>query len=204
MATLSQNAPLPTAIKASPRALGQATLAAAGVAAIALVLFVLPAEYGIDPTGLGEKLGIAGMATGGGEADSAPAEGAAAAVTPTDAAPPRATIERTTPWRQDEMTVTLEPHSGMEVKAHMAKGDSYVFSWKSAGGPVKVDMHGERTNAPEGEFTSYWKERAAEGQQGVFTAPVDGTHGWYWRNKGESPITVTVKVSGFYKDLFKP
>ncbi|WP_374409933.1 hypothetical protein [Novosphingobium colocasiae] len=205
MATLSQNAPLPTAIKASPRALAQATLAAAGVAAIALTLFVLPAEYGIDPTGLGEKLGIAGMATGGGEEESAPAEAeaapAAATATP---APTRAAIDRATPWRQDEMTVTLEPHSGMEVKAHMAKGDSYVFSWKSTGGPVKVDMHGERTNAPEGEFTSYWKERSAQGQQGVFTAPVDGTHGWYWRNKGESPITITVKVSGFYKDLFKP
>ena len=40
--------------------------------------------------------------------------------------------------------------------------------------------------------------------QGSFTAPFAGTHGWYWRNKGETPVTVTVKTTGFYKDLFRP
>ena len=205
MATLphsaAQAAPLPSSIQASPATLAKATLAAAGIAAIALTLFVLPAEYGIDPTGLGEKLGIAGMATG----DAAEKDSAATATAPaaSDVLPTRADIERATPWRQDDMTVTLAPHTGIEVKAHMAKGDSYVFSWKSEGGPVKVDMHGEKPNAAEGEFTSYWKEHSAQGQQGVFTAPYEGIHGWYWRNKGDTPVTITLKINGFYKDLFK-
>lgn len=42
----------------SRKALALATLAAAGLALIVLVLFVLPAEYGIDPTGVGAVAGL--------------------------------------------------------------------------------------------------------------------------------------------------
>ncbi len=31
-----------------------------------------------------------------------------------------------------------------------------------------------------------------------------GIHGWYFRNKDDTPITVTVKTVGFYKDLYLP
>ena len=102
------------------------------------------------------------------------------------------------------MTITLEPHSGQEVKAHMVKGDSFIFQWAATGGPIKAEMHGEATGATDGSFTDYWKDLEITGGQGDFTAPFDGTHGWYFRNKGETPITVKVKTVGFYKDLFKP
>ena len=102
------------------------------------------------------------------------------------------------------MTITLAPHSGQEVKAHMQQGDSFVFEWQSTGGPVKVDMHGEAPDATDGAFTSYWEEREQTSARGSFTAPYAGTHGWYWRNKGDTPVTVTVKTTGFYKDLFQP
>jgi hypothetical protein len=39
--------------------------------------------------------------------------------------------------------------------------------------------------------------------QGSFIAPFDGTHGWYWRNRGDQPVTVKLKVSGFYEKIFK-
>src|SRR5215217_4805172 len=39
----------------------RSTLIAAGVAAALLVTIVLPAEYGIDPTGVGRALGLAEM-----------------------------------------------------------------------------------------------------------------------------------------------
>jgi hypothetical protein len=120
------------------------------------------------------------------------------------ALPGKTAITRTGAWRQDSLTITLPPHSGQEVKAHMRQGDSFIFTWKAVGGPVKVDMHGEHPNAAEGEFTSYWAEKEMEGAQGDFTAPFEGTHGWYWRNKGDTPVTVTVKTAGFYKDLFQP
>jgi hypothetical protein len=95
------------------------------------------------------------------------------------------------------------PHSGQEVKAHMEKGDSFVFTWSSTG-PVKAEMHGEELNAADDAFTDYWKEPESAGGQGDFTAPFAGIHGWYFRNKGDTPVTVTVKTVGFYKDLFQP
>ena len=180
-------------------ALARATMLAAAGAAVILTLFVLPAEYGIDPTGAGQVLGIKGMAAKK-PADAPKAAGESAPL----AIPDKAAIARTGIWREDDMTIELAPHSGKEIKALMGKGDSFVFEWSAQGGPAKLDMHGERTNAKDGEFTSYWEERELSGGKGVFTAPFAGTHGWYWRNKGEVPVSVTVRVAGFHKDLFEP
>lgn len=202
--TFDPNLLPPSSIQVPAKTLAKASLGAAAVAAVLLVTCVLPAEAGIDPTGIGGMLGIAGMATGAGEsgAETAPASPAAGAA-PTIALPSRTSIERASAMRSDTMTIELPPHSGKEVKAHMNAGDSFVFEWK-ASGPLKVDMHGEHPNAAEGEFTSYWKERELASAKGDFTAPFEGTHGWYWRNKGDTPVTVTVKTTGFYKDLFRP
>lgn len=195
---------LPASIKPSPSALARATGGAAIAAAAILTFFVLPAEYGIDPTGVGTALGLTGMVSGE-VSEAAPAQESSAAVPAADVAiPTKATISKTADWRQDEMTITLAPHSGQEVKAHMVKGDSFVFQWKATGGPVKAEMHGEKLNATDGSFTDYWKDLEITSGQGDFTAPFDGTHGWYFRNKGEVPVKVTVKTVGFYKDLFLP
>ena len=187
-------------VSVAPATLRKATASAALGAAAIMVLIVLPAEAGIDLTGTGAALGLTRMAS------------AAAATEPTEDAavvrartlPTRDAIERGGTWRQDEVTVELAPHTGTELKARMREGDSLVFSWRSEGGPVKVDMHGERPDAAEGEFTSYWEERELASAQGAFTAPYAGTHGWYWRNKGDTPVTVTLRATGFYDELFEP
>ena len=46
------------------RKLGLATLAALGVALVVLVTAVLPAEYGIDPTGIGGRMGLTSLDSG--------------------------------------------------------------------------------------------------------------------------------------------
>ena len=194
---------LPTRITPSPAALMRASAGAAIAAGAILTLFVLPAEYGIDPTGVGTALGLTGMVAGK-EASTAPAAPTTTASQSAIPIPTKASIARTTAWRQDEQTIALAPHSGQEVKAHMATGDNFLFTWRATGGAVKAEMHGEKTGATDGAFTDYWKELAMTGGQGQFTAPFDGTHGWYFRNKGETPVTVTVKTVGFYKDLFLP
>lgn len=194
----------PTSIEASPRALAGGAAAAVALAGATLVLFVLPAEAGIDPTGVGRALGLTQMAAVEPE-ETAPVAAVAgpeqtAAEVPTQT---KANIAKATALRSDEMTIELPPHSDIEVKAQMAKGDSFVFRWEAKGGPVKVDMHGEPVNAGPDEFTSYWEEAAQTEAQGVFVAPFTGTQGWYWRNKGDVPVTVTVKTTGFYKDIAK-
>jgi len=194
--------PLPTR-----RQLTKATLIALAVAAVLLVTAVLPAEHGIDPTGIGRRLGLFGMSAGAPPPKpAAPAPAASAGAAP---AAPASLIsnayvnQSATPFRTGEMQVTLAPDQGAEIKARMRKGDQATFSWSTGAGPVEFDMHGEEINAAKDTFTSYWQADAAAAA-GTFTAPFEGTHGWYWHNNGSAPVTVTVTVSGFYSELFRP
>lgn len=189
------------AYRASPRALAGAGLGALAAAGLVLTLFVLPAEYGIDPTGAGAALGLTKLAAPRVAETPAPAMVAAAAPVGT---PTQADIAKATPYRSDRQQIVLAPHTGAEVKAHMQQGDHLIFRWQASGGQVRFDMHGEPPNAREGEFSSYWKGKDLDSAQGAFTAPFTGTHGWYFRNRGETPVTVTVDTSGFYQDLYLP
>jgi hypothetical protein len=179
------------------------SLTALVVATVILVLFVLPAERSIDVTGLGKVMGLTQMAKGEDAADTTPA---ATPVDPTAYVVPaqtKASIEKTTPFRSDEKEITLQPHDGIELKAHMKTGDHFIYVW-TASAPVKADMHGEKKGDTSGAFTEYWKEKGLTSDQGALTAPFDGIHGWYFRNQGETPLTVKIKTWGFYEDLFEP
>lgn len=194
-------APAATPYRAPPATLGRASAAALAAGAAILVLFVLPAEYAIDPTGIGTTLGLTRMAAVEEGDDAAPVVAPAPAAV---AVPPQtaATIARTTPFRRDEKTITLAPGKGIEVKARMQAGDSFNFRWRATG-PVRADMHGEPTGGREDEFTDYWKQKDITASQGSFTAPFAGTHGWYWKNREDVPVTVTVQLDGFYASVFE-
>lgn len=187
----------------------KATVIAIAAASVILVIAVLPAEHGIDPTGIGRKLGLLGMSAGTATPEPAPGNAPPAAPAATAPAPLSAAlrneyvIQAVTPFRSGEMQVTLAPDKGAEIKAKMSKGEQFIFSWATGAGPVEFDMHGEETHAAKDVFTSYWKDDAASGA-GTFTAPFDGSHGWYWHNHGTEPVTVTVSVSGFYSELYRP
>ncbi|MBT9567424.1 MAG: hypothetical protein IV085_03915 [Thiobacillus sp.] len=194
----------------SSHQLFKATALAVAVAAAILVTAVLPAEHGIDPTGIGKALGLTKLNAVQDEAEAVPvlASPAVSASPASENAPPaRARLETVTtsdvPFRSDEMSLTLQPNEGKEIKALMRKGEQFVFRWKATGGKVNFDMHGERVNAGA-DFTSYWKDTQQSAAQGVFIAPFEGTHGWFWRNRGNQPVTVTVNVSGFYASLKQP
>ncbi len=189
----------------STRRLLKATGMALLVAAVILVTAVLPAEYGIDPTGVGRRLGLATLSAGAstkppsitatesGEPLSLPAVSALNAVWKAPAA-----------YRTDELTLTLKPAEGAEIKADMKTGDRFMFTWTVEGGAVTFDMHGEKLDAASDDFSSYWKGRTSAGGHGEFQAPFSGTHGWYWENRGDKPVTVKVKTSGFYEKLYQP
>jgi hypothetical protein len=175
----------------------KATGVALVVAAIILTTVVLPAEYGIDPTRIGGKLGLTALS--GSHSTSAEVSSPA----PVTAPPEAAVVQRTTPFRSDTMSLTLQPGKGAEIKAAMQAGDRFVFSWTADGGLVNFDLHGEAPNAGN-DFTSYLKDQQQGSGHGAFVAPFLGTHGWYWANRGQQPVTVTVKTSGFYDKLYKP
>ena len=182
----TSDTPLPT-VPQLVRAIGLALL----VAMIVLVTAVLPAEYGIDPTGVGQAIGLLRPPASAIDMSIPVTPEAAATVTKSDVA-----------FRSDEMTLTLKPGEGAEVKATMVRGGSYVFSWTGAGGTVEFDMHGEHTDGSGGE-ASYAKGEEASSLNGTFHAPFDGRHGWFWQNLTWEPVTITLKTSGFYAKIEK-
>lgn len=195
----------PVAPAPSSTSLLKATGIAVVVAALVLVMFVLPAEYGVDPTGVGARLGLTAIR----EADDQQFDTATVAVLtePTDAAPISvldALWRAAAPFRSDEMSLILAPDQGAEIKALMKAGDRMMFTWNATGGGVNFDMHGEALNAAKDDFTSYLKGRDETAAHGSFQAPFAGTHGWYWRNRGAAPVTIQVKTAGYYEKLFKP
>ena len=173
----------------------RATLIALAVAVVVLVTTILPAEYGVDPLGTGRALGLDKLSGSG----IKPAE-----IVPSVNAMP---LERTavtradTNLKEDTVTVIVPAYEGIELKAMMRAGQSLVFDWHTDGAALYTDMHGEPPNPAENEFTSYWKDNEQTAGQGTLIAAFDGTHGWYWQNMNEEPVTVIVEVSGFYEDI---
>ena len=184
----------------SARSLMVATALSLAVAAVLLVTVILPAEYGVDPLGAGGALGLYRPPA----AETAPdvvSEGAELPLTAGNTTLTRSPV----PYRSDEMSITLKPGEGGEIKAVMAKGQHFVYTWTAHGGTVDVDMHGEALDAKDAaEATSYWKDEYQPGDQGVFTAPLAGRHGWFWQNLNDETVTVTVRTSGFYERLVRP
>ena len=176
----------------------RATAVAVIVATAILVAIVLPSEYGIDPTGIGRRLGLY----------RPPAQTSGAALvseTSGNATPASAMLlQKKAPFRTDEMSLVLESGEGCEIKAVMAAGDHFIYTWTAEGGPVDVDMHGEAFNAPSEEYGSYFKAEEQNGDNGVFRAPIAGRHGWFWQNLNDVPVTIKLKTSGFYERLVRP
>lgn len=209
----TQTHPLP-----SSTSLFKATAIAAGIAGTLLVTVVLPAEYGMDPIGTGRLLGLDALKQPAStEATSIPvAQGVSAPAntvlaTKADAAFGKQagrSLDATAvsladgTIRHDSISVTLPPGKGAEVKARLRVGEGLTFQWHATA-EVAVDMHGEQPNA-KNTWTSYSVELAQKGASGTFVAPFEGSHGWYWQNRGPEPVTVSIEVSGFQAELYRP
>ena len=192
----------------SSRQLLRSTAIALVAAGALLTTTVLPAEYGIDPTGIGGALGLTQMgqiktsrsaeAAADAKAAAAPAVATLTAAAPAPAPAPAAVeVAQAPSGKSDEMTITLRPGQGAEIKLDMRKGDQVEFSWQSSGGAVNFDTHGDPVNAPKNFYHGYGKGR--EGSvKGTLQAAFDGQHGWFWRNRGKADVSVTLKTQGHY------
>lgn len=157
-----------------------------GLLALFAVSTLVAAKFGFDPAGLSDRWTAQGQGT--------PASSSVAG---------DAVIRRDAPFRSAGMSVTIAPGKSTEVLAVMTAGDSFVFAWASTGAPVSFDMHGEIARDDEaGKIVSYLEDRQKLDSFGSFTAPFDGTHGWYWHNPSPEPVTIHVTVSGYFDELF--
>lgn len=198
---MPQRADLPTS-----KQLLRSTAIALAVAAALLLCVVLPAEYGIDPTGFGRVLSLTEM----GEikqqlAAEALLDDAEAIAEPVAVPPPDieistepAPISDETQWRE-EFTRTLAPAAGSELKLIMSPGDSVIYEWTVDQGHLNSDLHTD--NGPEGGSHSYRRGRAETEVATDFAAVSEGAHGWFWRNRSDVDVTVTLRVRGTYRGV---
>jgi len=189
------NANIPDATQLpSSSKLIKSTIIAIIAAVIILVTTVLPAEYGIDPTGFGKLTGLKRM----GEIKTQLAQEAESnnlqSATPQAAGTP---IEQTETTRTDTMSVTLEPDKSTEIKITMAMDTVVEFEWSTDTGTAFFDLHGD---SPTTNYHVYQKGTSAS-EQGTLKAEFDGNHGWYWKNRSQSPITITLTTTGEYQDI---
>lgn len=101
-------------------------------------------------------------------------------------------------WR-DEVSFTLSPGQGTEYKMVMASGATASYEFAVEGGVINYDAHGEGA----GQKASYEQGRGVMGDAGQLQAPFDGTHGWFFRNRGTSDVVVTLRTGGDYAELRK-
>ena len=186
MTSQETTAPLPSA-----RTLAITTAAALVLAGVILVTTVLPAEYGIDPLGTGEALGLTAISRPV-AVDAAAAPEGATALKPVQNG---SLSQYAAPYKADAVTFILGPYDYVEYKYRLEEGAQMQFSWKATA-PVVHDLHGE-LNADPNAVTSFDKSNRQEAHA-VFTAPFPGLHGWYWENPGGETITVTLRSTGFY------
>ncbi len=167
----------------SARTLALSCVGAVVLAALALVLFILPAEYGKDPTGVGKALGLTRLAS------TAPVV--------------REVFDPEKPGnRQDNVEIVVPAGKGLEYKLHVKKGDHFEYSWSSNSTALYFDFHGEPDGDTSGYFESY-AEGTANGLAGSLNAPFDGNHGWYWENRSDQPATVKLLTFGTYSVVGK-
>lgn len=179
----------------------------AGVGAVALLVTVyLPAEYAIDPTGVGRVLGLTEMgeikvqfaeeAEADRLLDEQRAQDQSSSVLDAVFGLFVGTAHAQETW-QDEVTFTLEPGATAEIKMTMEAGNVVDYAWTATGGRVNFDLHAHSG----GESIDYERGAGQTAGEGSIEAPFAGDHGWFWRNRDSTPITMTIQLRGEYSDV---
>ena len=167
--------------------------ASLAAAAILLVCLVLPAEFHIDPTGLGKVTGL--MALSQPVTPDKPASATLASQPPSASG----VLARSyaVPFRSDEIKIPLKADQELEYKVKMQPGGTLVYSWAVNKGMVYYDFHGEKPEDPE-HAQSYAMDTTTHAN-GSLIAPFAGIHGWFFQNEEGGPVMITLKMSGYYE-----
>ena len=172
----------------------KSTVIAIIVAIILLVMVILPAEYGTDPTGVGKLLGLKEM----GEIkmslldESQNESSQENATSSMDIDHTEDIIEN-----EDVVEQTLEPGQAIEIKLEMKSGALVQYKWETTKGGLNYDLHGDGYKGSQ-KFVSYKKGRMVQSDSGELQAEFDGYHGWFWRNRENFSVTVILQTSGDY------
>lgn len=184
---MAQPDPLPSA-----STLVTTTVIAALVAAGILVTAVLPAEYGVDPLGVGKALGLTAISAPPAETGVAAPVGATS-LTPVQEGP---VAHYGAEYKVDSIQLVLGPYEYLEYKYRLEKGASMLYAWTATATPI-YDFHADPDGTPKPDPVSFDTQPRRQAN-GAFVAPFSGIHGWYWENAGGETMTIALMTAGFY------
>lgn len=193
----------------SGRRLAAAVAMALAGAVVVLVTTVMPAEYGLDPTGVGRLLGLDALkkptrrlqirdVVGGNE--SYRAVRVPDPRTPVPLPNPAVAQIKTAAARTEQRRITLQPGQETEIKALLDEAQVILYTWHAEGGPVYTDFHGHEPDAGDA-FVRFEETQATTDGHGSLVAPFSGEHGWFWLNVSEQPVTITLQITGYPRGI---
>ena len=199
--------------KPSAKRIAIGTLVALGAGLVLLVTTILPAEYGIDPTGIGGALGLTALnAPAGRTLEITDVIGGNEEVRTVeipdygDPVPlPNPAVhqdqEAEGPPKTRTMAIMIPAESETEIKMVLSEGKMILYSWSVDRGDIYSDFHGHDPAVSAEFFVRYREHQEGSGGSGSLVAPFDGEHGWYWLNYNEYPVTVTLTFTGYFDDV---
>lgn len=197
--------------KPSGKRLWIGALVALGAALVLLVTTILPAEYGVDPTGIGGALGLTALtAPAGRTLEITDVIGGNEEVRTVEIPDYGDPVPLPNPGVHQEgegvaqtrtMEITIPAEQETEIKTVLTEGKMILYSWSVDRGDIYSDFHGHDPAVSDEFWVRYREHQEGSGGSGSLVAPFGGEHGWYWLNYNEHPVTVTLTVTGFFDDI---
>jgi hypothetical protein len=168
------------------------------VATIAVFGAILPAEFNMDPLGIGKATGLSRL--------WAPPE---VAFDASKAGTGPLAREYDMPWRTDTIEIPLRSGDDrmrgneLEYKVRMRQGATLIYEWSVSEitNPEEFyyDFHGHTVVEGQEMTVATYKQATGIKAAGALTAPFDGVHGWFFQNQALPATVVRVRLSGFYE-----
>lgn len=114
---------------------------------------------------------------------------------------PTTVLDSEREFRTDTIEIELGAISlgVLEYKITMSAGDTVVYSWTSPV-DVHVEFHGHTDPALNPVMDVVFYDIVdGSAASGTMTAPMDGMHGWFFRNRTFETFKVTLTMAGFYE-----
>jgi hypothetical protein len=179
---------------------------------LVIFLLVLPFCYGIDLTGLGERLEF-NTASIQEKPASAITAGKMGIQTPNTVTAVNNVQPVTQPTtgvtdssgeiqeaHQDAVVLTVPAKQNRSFRFYMERDYDLSYNWATDGKPLYCELRGENpavTANPVKVFGKLTETRA----KGFFISPFTGNFTLYWENKTEKPISIRLTAKGVYTPL---
>jgi len=180
----------------------KSTIIALAVAGALLLCVVIPAEYGKDPTGVGEILGLKQMGEIKIRLEKESHNEKQDYNENISFKDEVRENSETSEENQDVLEFIIEPDEAIEIKLEMIEGSFVKYNWETKNGGLNYNLHGDGYKGSQKSIT-YKKGRMTSSDIGEIISEFDGYHGWFWRNRNNTAVTVTLETVGDYIQIKK-